>query len=328
MGMTVHIGVIVSLAEERQKKEDTTFGRKYSRDNFFPGSSRGRLEILGRSLLDRTIDKLRQLPSASVRVIPEPPASTALLPARSAKPSSFITAWEDAIAQHLQEGADQLLLLRPETYYDLEYQDLLRFHIDRGAPLTQAYGTSGALDLAVVDADSLRNVDSPFRKTLSSLMPEQERYYYDGYANSLKDPHELRKLVEDGLQGRCDLNPIGEEVSPGIWVGESAHLHPSLRVEGPAFIGARSRIAENCTITGSSSIERDCEIDCGTDVNQSCVLPGSYVGIGLELNRAVVSERKLFRLDRNLQMDIDDERLIGVTKMAMSAAAARGFGHA
>ena len=328
MGMTVHIGVIVSLAEERQKKEDTTFGRKYSRDGFFPGSSRGRLEILGRSLLDRTIDKIRQLPSASVRVIAEPPVSTALLPARSAKPSSFITAWEGAIAQHLQEGADQLLLLRPGTYYDLEYQDLLRFHLDRGAPLTQAYGTSGALDLAVVDADCLRNADSPFRKTLSSLMPEQERYYYDGYANSLKDPHDLRRLVEDGLHRRCDLEPTGEEISPGIWIGQGAHLHPSLRVEGPAFIGARSRIAENCTVTGSSSIERDCEIDCGTDVHQSCVLPGSYIGIGLALNRTVISDRKLFHLDRNLQMDIDDDRLIGVTKIAMSAGAARGLSYA
>lgn len=327
MGMTVHIGVIVSLAEDGHKTEDTTFGRKYSRA-FFSGSSRGRLEILGRSLLDRTIDKVRQLPSASVRVIPEPPVSSALLPARSAKPSSFITAWEDAIAQHLQEGADQLLLLRSGTYYDLEYQDLLRFHIDRGAPLTQAYGNSGALDIAVVDADCLRNADSPFRKTLSSLMPEQERYYYDGYANFLKDPHDLRRLVEDGLQGRCDLNPIGEEISPGIWIGKDAHLHPSLRVEGPAFIGARSRIAENCTVTGSSSIERDCEIDCGTDVHQSCILPGSYIGIGLDLNRSVISDRKLFHLDRNLQMDVEDDRLIGITKASMSAAAARGFSYA
>jgi hypothetical protein len=326
-GITVHIGVIVSLAEERQKDE-TSFGRKYPRTGFLAGSARGRLEILGRSLLDRTIDKLRELPSASVRVIPEPPISTSLLPARSAKPSSFITAWEDAIAQHLQEGADQLLLLRVGSYSDLDYEDLLRFHRERAALLTQAYGTGGALDLAVVDAECLRAAESPFRKALSALIPEQERYYFDGHTNPLKDPHDLRRLVEDGLQGRCEFRPVGDEVSAGVWVGAGAHLHPSLRVEGPAFIGARSRIAENCTISGLSSVERDCELDCGTSVHQSCILQGVYVGIALDINRTIVSGKKLFHLDRNLQIDVDDERLIGVANAPLSAAATRGYSYA
>jgi hypothetical protein len=323
----VHIGAIVSLAEERQK-EETPFGRKYSRSSFLAGSARGRLEILGRSLLDRTIDKLRELQSASVRVIPEPPISTSLLPARSAKPSSFITSWEDAIAQHLEEGAEQLLLLRVGSYSDIDYEELLRFHRERGSLLTQAYGTGGALDLAVVDGQCLRAAESPFRKTLSALIPDQERYYYDGYANPLKQPHDLRRLVEDGLQRRCDLRPVGNEVAPGMWVGAGAKVHSSVRVEGPAFIGAGSRIAENCSVTGSTSIERDCEIDCGTSVHQSCVLQGVYVGIALNLHRTVVSQRKLFHLDRNVELDIDDERLIGAANVALSPATALGFGHA
>lgn len=322
----MHTGAIVSLAEERPKEEASLSGK--SRGRFLGGSSRGRLEILGRSLLDRTIDKLRQLPSVSVRVIPEPPISTSLLPARSAKPTSFVTAWEDAIAQHLQEGADQLLLLRVGSYCDLEYDDLLSFHRERGALLTQAYGNAGALDLAVVDAECLRAAETPFRKALSALIPEQERYYYEGYTNQLKHPQELRKLVEDGLQGRCELRPAGDEVSPGIWIATGAHIHPSLKVEGPAFIGSRTRVAENCSISGSSSIERDCEIDCGTSVHQSCVLQGSYVGIALDLNRTIVGGKKLFHLDRNLHMEIDDDRLFGVANTPFSFTTARGFSYA
>lgn len=323
----MHIGAIVSLAEERQK-EERSFGRNYSRSSFLAGSARGGLEILGRSLLDRTIDRLRELPSVSVRVIPEPPTSTSLLPARSAKPSSFITAWEDAIAQHLQNGADHLLLLRVGSYSDLDFEELLNYHRERDSPLTQAYGTGGALDLAVVDAQCLRSAESPFRKALSALIPEQERYYYEGYANPLKQPQDFRKLVEDGLQGKCDLRPHGNEVARGIWVGAGAELHRSVTVEGPAFIGAGSRIAENCTITGSSSIERDCEIDCGTTVHQSCVLQGVYVGIGLNLHRTVVGPKKLFHLDRNVALDIDDDRLIGAANVSFSPRIALGFGHA
>jgi hypothetical protein len=59
-------------------------------------------------------------------------------------------------------------------------------------------------------------------------------------------------------------------------------------------------------------------------VHQSCILQGVYIGIALDLNRTVVSEKKLFHLDRNLQMDIDDERLIGVANTSLSA----GFSHA
>ena len=326
-GDTVHIGAIVSLAEGCQK-EELSFGRKYSRSSFLTGFTRGRLEILGRSLLDRTIDRLRELASVSVRVIPESPASTTLLPARSAKPSSFITAWEDAIAHHLQEGAEQLLLLRIGSYSDLDYAELLRFHRDRGALLTQAYGNGGALDLAVVNADCLRAAESAFRKTLSALIPEQERYYYDGYVNPLKHPHDLRKLVEDGLHGKCELRPVGDEVSGGVWIGAESNLHPSVTIESPAFVGARARIAENCSITGSSSIERDCKVDCGTSVRQSCILQGVYVGVALELNRTVVRQGNLFHLDRNVQLEIDDDRLIGATNTSLSPLAALGFGHA
>jgi len=325
----VHIGAIVSLAEDRQGDE-TSYGRKYPRNGrgFLPGSSRARLDILGRSLLERAIAKLRQLPSVSVRTIPESPASTSLLPARSAKSSNFITAWESAVAQHVQEGASQLLLLRVGCYSDLDYEELLRFHVQRGAALTQAYGTAGALDLAVVEADCLRGTETPYRKVLSAFIPEQERFFFDGYVNPLKEPQDLRQLIEDGLAGRCSLQPIGNEVSAGVWMGAAARVDPSVSINGPTFIGAGSRIAESCTIKGSSSIERDCEVDCGTTVDQSCILQGVYVGVALNLRRSIVTQKRLFHLDRNVEVEIDDDRLLGTTKVApIQRSAAFGGGH-
>jgi len=318
----------VSLAEDRQADENS-FGRKYPRSGrgFLLGTARARMDILGRNLLERAIRKLRQLPSVSVRTIPESPSSTSLLPARSAKSSDFITAWESAVAKHVQEGATQLLLLRIGCYSDVEYEALLRFHVQRGAVLTQAYGTAGALDLAVVEAECLRASETPYRKVLSAFIPEQERFFFDGYVNPLKEPRDLRQLVEDGLAGRCSLQPVGSELSPGVWIGAGAQVDPSVSITGPAFIGAGSRIAESCTIKGSSSIERDCEIDCGTTVDQSSVLQGLYVGVALNLQRSVVTRNKLFHLDRNVEVEIDDDRLLGTTKIApIQRAAAFGGG--
>ena len=326
----MHIGAIVSLAEDRQR-DDTSFGRRYSRSGFgfLTGTPRAYLDILGQSLLERASAKLRQLDSVSIRIICEAGASTSLLPARSAKSNNFVTAWESAVAQHIRDGAEQLLLLRVSSYSDLEYEDVLRFHLQRGATLTQAYGPTGALDVAVVETECLRGTDAPYRKVLSAFISEQERFFYDGYFNPLNHPEDLRTLVEDGLAGRCGLRPVGDEVSPGVWMGAGARVDQSVTVGGPAFIGAGSRVAEDCSITGCSSIERDCEIDCGTDVDQSCVLQGVYVGIGLNLERSVVSPKKLFHLDRNVEVEIDDERLIGTTKHALlSRAAAFGLGNA
>jgi hypothetical protein len=322
----VHIGAIVSLAGERQRDE-ASFGRKYSRNGagFLAGSSRGRLEILGRSLLDRTISKLRQFPSLAVKIIPESPVSTGLLPARSAKASNFITAWETAVAQHLHEGAQQLLLLRIGPYYDLEYEELMRFHVQRGRALTQAYGAAGALDLAVVEAECLRSTETPYRKVLSAFISEQERFFYDGYVNPLNRPQDFLSLVEDGLEGRCGLRPAGREVATGIWIAPGAQVDPSVTFAAPAFIGVRSHVAEGCSITGASSIEGDCEIDCGTTVHNSWILQGVYVGVALNLQRSMVSQKKLFHLDRNVEIEVDDERLIGPTKLApLSRAAALG----
>jgi hypothetical protein len=325
----VHIGAIVSLAEDRQGNE--TFGRGYSRNGrgFLAGTLRARLDILGRNLLERTIAKLRALSSVSVRTIPESPLSTSLLPARSAKSSSFIAAWESAIAQHVHEGARQLLLLRISSYSDLNYEDLLRFHVHHGGALSQAYGAGGALDLAVVDTECLRGTETPYRKVLSAFISAQERFFYDGYVNPLKQPEDLRKLIEDGLAGRCGVQPVGNEVSPGVWFGAGAQVDASVMITAPAFIGAGSRVAECCSLTGSSSIERDCEIDYGTNVDQSSILQGVYVGVALHVRRSLVSQKKLFHLDRNVEVEIDDKRLIGTTKRTpISRAAAFGHGNA
>jgi len=322
----VHIGAIVSLAEESQRDE-VSFGRRYTRNGhgFLTCAARARVEVLGRSLLERTISRLRRLPSASVRIVPEGPASSSLLPARSAKSDTFITAWENAVEQHIREGADQLLLLRISSYSDIDYEEFLDFHLRRGAALTQAYADIGALDLAVMDTEYLRGTETPYRKVLSTFITGQERFFYEGYVNPLNQPQDLRRLVEDGLAGRCGLRPVGSEISPGVWIAPGARVDPSVTIKGPAFIGAASRVAEGCSISGSSSIERDCEVDCGTSVNQTCILQGVYVGVALSLRRLVISPKKLFHLDRNVEVEIDDQRLIGATRVApVSRSAALG----
>lgn len=293
---------------------DPSIGENRRRKRFLSNVPDAKLEMLGKSLLDRNISRLREAGIESTNVIPEGSALTQLLPARSASSNDFISAWEKAIGEYVRQGIDTLLLLRTSTYTDLDYDELLSFHSERGAGLTQVYGADRSLDVAVVNADLLRDSGNSYQATLSNLIPSQEHFYYQGYANRLRKPQDFRRLTEDALNGKCNLRPVGSQVGDGIWFGAGVEVDDSCVISGPAFIGAGTRIGACVSISGGSVIERNCEIDCGTTVDQSWVLQETYVGLGLNVRNSVVSNQKMFNLDRKTELTINDPRLIRATK--------------
>jgi carbonic anhydrase/acetyltransferase-like protein (isoleucine patch superfamily) len=269
------------------------------------------VDLLGKSLLDRAIAKLREFGVVESCVISEGTGTNQVVPSLS-NSSAFIAAWESAVARHMQQVVDFLLLIRMSTYTDLAYGELLQFHLEKRSALTQVYGTDGSLDIALVDASFLRDAGSAYRKVLGGLIPQQQRFLYGGYINRLNKPQDFRKLVEDGLRGNCGLYPVGIEVQPQVWHGHGAEVDGSAVVGAPAFVGARSHVAASCTLTGVSAIERGCKIDYGTMIDQSCILQDSYIGMGLDVRRSIVIDKTVFHLERNVEVSIGDRRLIGV----------------
>jgi hypothetical protein len=313
----VQIAAILTLAARTGSEAGSTDaprGENRRRKRFLTNVPDAKLEVLGKSLLDRNISRLREAGVESTGVIPEGSALTQLLPTRGATSNDFISAWEKTIGDYVRQGVDTLVLLRTSTYTDLDYEELLRFHYERHAGLTQVYGADSSLDVAVVNANLLRESDNAYRTTLSNLIPDQEHFYYRGYVNRLRKPHDFRRLAEDALTGKCNLRPIGTQVGDGIWFGHGVEIDDSCVITGPVFIGAGTRIASCTSISGGSVIERDCEIDCGTAVEQSWILQETYVGLGLSVRQSIVSNQKMFNLDRKIELAINDPRLIRATK--------------
>jgi hypothetical protein len=215
------------------------------------------------------------------------------------------------VSDYLNQGIETLLLVRLGPYVELDLPDLLRFHRDAASPLTQVYKGRTALDLVVVDATPLRDGTGSFRTRLSELIPQRQRYAFTGYANRLAEPSDFRRLVQDALSGHCAIRPVGREVRPGIWYGENARVDRSATILAPAFIGAETCVEASCTVSGASSLERQCEVDCGTTVDDCCVFPGTYLGMGLNVTHALVKGSRLFHLNRNIEVEIGDSRLIG-----------------
>lgn len=313
----MQIGSILTLAARTGGETDSAEPSRLEnrrRKRFLANVPDAKLEVLGQSLLDRNLDRLRAAGVEATRVIPEGSAHTQLLPTRNTLPNEFLSAWEKALAEYVAQGIETLVLVRTSAYSDLDYEELIRFHNERRAPLTQVFAGDASMDIAVVNANLLRESSDDYRKTLSNLIPEQEHFYYQGYVNRLRKPRDFRRLTEDALNGVCHLRPVGTEVSEGIWFGNGVTIDDSAVITGPAFIGAESRVAAGATITGGSAIERNCEIDCGTIVDQSWIVQGTYVGLSLNVRRSIVSSQKMFNLDRKTELAINDPRLIRATK--------------
>lgn len=313
----MQIAAILTLAGRTGSDADSidpSRGENRRRKRFLSYVPDAKLEFLGKSLLDRNISRLREAGVESTSVIPEGSALTQLLPTRSAASNDFISAWEKAIGEYVRQGVDTLLLLRTSTYTDLDYKELLSFHSERRAGLTQVYGSDSSVDVAVVNANLLHESEHAYRTTLSNLISDQEHFYYQGYINRLRKPKDFRRLTEDALSGKCSCRPFGTEVGDGIWFGDGVEVDDSCVISGPAFVGSNTRMAACTSISGGSAIERNCEIDCGTTVDKSWILQETYVGLGLTVRGSIVSNQKMFNLERKTELPIHDPRLIRPTK--------------
>jgi NDP-sugar pyrophosphorylase family protein len=282
------------------------------------------LDVLGSPLLERTIAKLKLAGVQHPAVLKDSGASNFLLPSQTSKGAAFLSEWENAIARAVKDGIDHLFLLRAGIYTDLDYASLLDFHLQTGQPLTQAYAPQGSLDIAVVDMAPLRNSEGAYRKTLSTLIPQPRHFDFQGYVNPLRNLRDLYQLMQDGLYRRCELRPRGTEVREQVWLGKGTVIDPTATISAPAFIGDHSEVGASCAVVGGCSIERNCKIDYGTLIQESCILPDTYIGIALDVRRAIVAGPKMFPLNRNVEIKISDRRLVGNNSRSMPFLAGLG----
>jgi hypothetical protein len=286
---------------------------------FLPGFSCVMVDVLGRSLLDRTLDRLTSATDTQAMVIVEVSPVAGVFPCDDATATGSVHVWEAALARQLMCGVDHLLLMRLNAYTDLDFRELIRSHVDTQSSLTRVYGLAGALDIAIVSATSLQGVGTIYCNRLSKRVLRERQFLYTGYLNSLASPRQLRQLVEDGLSGICCLNPVGIEVRPGIWYGAGARVDSSATIEAPAFVGRGSHISSFCTIDRASAIEHGCVIDYKSDIRQSWLLQNTHVGIGLNVRHAIVFNNRLVHLDRGVVVNCDP-RLIGTTSISAALA--------
>jgi hypothetical protein len=287
----------------------------------------GILDVVGKSALRRVAERLQQYGISSIGAVVEtaPPCRTRNddLPADvaffAAAPERFWRTAENVFNDMAQSGAELVVLVRLGGYAEADFEKLIQFHLDRQGRVTQMTRGSHLLDIFCISASRRNDAASLFRTQLMRCRSECPLFLHEGYFNALVDPRDLRQFAIDILTRKTQTCPAGEEARPGVWIAPGALVEKGARILAPAFVGSLARIRAGAVITRCSSIERNAEIDCGTIIENSTVLPFSYVGAGLDLGHSVAGMGRIVNLRRDVDVEIVDPKLIAL----MSATAGK-----
>jgi carbonic anhydrase/acetyltransferase-like protein (isoleucine patch superfamily) len=210
-----------------------------------------------------------------------------------------------------------VLVVRLGPYAEIDYEDLVQFHLDAGCRVTRVSDTGGVpLDTFVISASRRNDAAYLFRHELRDMRVPCEDYRFAGYINHLRDPKDYRVLALDGFAGIASIPPCGKEIKPGVWIGEKARIHRSARLLAPCFVGANTKIRAASLLTRGSVVEHHSAVDCGTVVENSSVLQTTVIGAGLDVTHSVVGFQRIWNLRRAVEVEVSDHRLIATLRSA------------
>ena len=282
------------------------------------------LDVLGATVLERVGQRLRAAGLSQALLISAAGPDAQIYINRAVQRTrldsvvvaedNFWQSADDAFEQFRRNGADLILVLNVGPYVELDYEELIQHHIDKRCRMTTVTDPEGeSVGIFVVDSSRRGDATTLFRSRLQKVRDDCERFLAKGYINRLRSISEFRGLALDGLLEKNAVRPVGRQLKPGVWVGDGARIHRKARVLAPAFIGAYSNIRAASLVTRNSVIEHHAEVDCGTVVENSTVLPYTYVGAGLDVMHSVVGLRRISHLVRNVEVEVCDRRLVGTS---------------
>ncbi|HVO64154.1 MAG TPA: hypothetical protein VMT53_24755 [Terriglobales bacterium] len=222
-------------------------------------------------------------------------------------------AWERAVIDYARSGVEQILLLDLTAYAEINVYELMKFHRESGCPVTNVADDRGLLGTTVLSASALDH-DADLSRRLSALSSCSSTFEFSGFVHRLSSAGDYRQLVQCSLAGMCNARPVATEIQPNVWIGEGARVHSSVRVLGPCFLGAKTRVKAGSVIAPGTSVERECEIDCGTVIETASILPRTYVAPGLRISNAVVQGSRFIHLGRKVEFELGTTGLLGSTE--------------
>jgi carbonic anhydrase/acetyltransferase-like protein (isoleucine patch superfamily) len=280
------------------------------------------LDVLGEPVLQRVLNRLGHFGVSATAVVTDVPISGAPVARGIFRPGlrwmnaagqQFWRAAENVFNDYVQSGPEIVLIIRLGAYAEVDYEELVQFHFDKQCRITSVSGPDGAaLGTFVISASRRNDAAYLFRHELGEMRTPCEEFQHNGYTNPLRNARDLRLLALDSFAGWTSISPRGSEIKPGVWVGENARVHRKARLLAPCFVGAYAKVRASSLLTRGSVVEHHVEIDCGTVVENSTVLPMTTIGAGLDVANSLIGFSHIWNMKRNVTVKVEDRRLVGI----------------
>jgi NDP-sugar pyrophosphorylase family protein len=280
------------------------------------------LDALGRPALYYVIERLRQagLGSEDISVLSNLRSPAAAYSQRVVERlglswtnfsgESLVRAAEGKFAEYAHAGAEVILVVQAGAYAEIDYEGLIQFHLESQNRVTSVSDDDGLVGTFAISASRRNDAAFLFRHNLQACRTTSLPYSTRGYVNRLQNAADFRQLIVDAFAEQNSIRPLGRQLRPGVWVGAGARIEREARVIAPAYIGAGAKVCKSAVVTRCSNIERCALVDCGTVVENATVLPSSYVGAGLDVSHAVLGFRRIAHLNRKIEIEVHDRRLL------------------
>ena len=120
----------------------------------------------------------------------------------------------------------------------------------------------------------------------------------------------------------CNLGLLdtGDVCSPSI--GRGSSISPQARIIAPVHLGQHVRIGPHTVVGPHAVIGDNCVIDQEVSIESCVVLPGTYVGAGLELKHSVVGGHTVANTSLDTVVSIDNKSIL----CALSAKGSASLG--
>lgn len=287
-----------------------------SAPEMFSGTPLALLPVLGRSVVHRVADRFKQWGIESVSVLQsctqaavESDQNRDLL-WKSVTIDEIWRAAQDEFESLVQAGAELVILVRLGAYAEVELDPLIQFHIDQHNHITQVRAADGPIDFFVLSGSRRNDAAYLLRHKLCQLRVLGSAFETGAYVNRLQTVADLRALALDSLMQKNSIQPVGEEIRPGIWVAPGARVNRNARLVAPCYIGPSSKIRAGALITRGSTVEHHCVVDCGSVVEESTLLPLSYLGAGLDLSHSVLGSNRIYSARHKAELEVEDAQLV------------------
>lgn len=108
----------------------------------------------------------------------------------------------------------------------------------------------------------------------------------------------------------------GREVASGVWLSRNSVVDRTARVLPPVFIGPDTRVGAGVRLGPDVVVGAGCVIESGTQAFNAAVLPGSFVGEGLELADTIVKHDRVVNVALQAEARVQEPFIVGAVRAA------------